>query len=574
MNPIIRISILALWLGPFLSAPAAAANVPEILAVQERARGELASLARTLEKEIREGKAEALTRRFTVSREVRAGLDRWLGEVSRHGEIASVVVDLPILGATPESILVFNARFDVVFAGGAADQPYRFGCPPLVAVKREGSWALTEASLEEVPDLPPVSISRAEFEVVPETTSSSVEVEARFTVTNEHRDPLDRFPLHLRYPMAWRSLLLDGEPARGEIVLGHVQKQPVAQLVLAPNEPLRPGKTAELTFRYSLSFVHHHLGRKPVGFTPDRGFVLFETGWYPRAARDWTTFPFTLAITVPRGIRGLSAGECLKHETEGERERYVYRTELDEMPYFVWGAYREETVTLGDVRLDVWVPARGGVDPARLVEVGREIFALYREILPPPAIDRFRIVAVTRFGGYGPPRNLLVNDSYFQEDEVRKPETLDFLAHELSHSWVNSLAMPIGDPYLMLSEGLATYLGAKSVERLRGKEAAAGIWQRNCENYQEVATRAVPPVRLCERLQFEDNRMFRGVAYFKGAYLFRELESWLGEKMIFDALRRVLSSRRGESFTLDDFLASVSEVSKTSLADFRHSFLE
>lgn len=93
----------------------------------------------------------------------------------------------------------------------------------------------------------------------------------------------------------------------------------MAQLVVLLIPELTTGESAELLFSYSTSYEYHHLGRKPVGFTEGRGFVLWEAGWYPHFSTEWIEIPYKMTLVVPPGQKGLTSGSLLAHQRRDKR---------------------------------------------------------------------------------------------------------------------------------------------------------------------------------------------------------------------------------------------------------------
>ena len=285
-------------------------------------------------------------------------------------------------------------------------------------------------------------------------------------------------------------------------------------------------------------------------------------------------FPYEMDITVPSKFKALTSGKLTNKVTSGDTTTYTYNTHLAGPPFFVWGKYQQQTIAMGDVKLTFWTPEDGSVDPKPMMNLVKEAYAAFQRLLPPSALEAQSIVAVTRYGGYGPPGCLLLQDPYFDPVGIAKPQTLDFVAHELSHSWVNSLAEPTGDPLAMLAEGLATYLGGKAVEKCRDDDQALTVWKENLQTFQSVAYRAVPATELGEALQHADNQVFRAVAYRKGAYMFRELESIIGEEKIFQALGEILQENRGGTMTHKQVRDRIDNLANKDLTRFWELFLE
>ena len=552
------------------SVPAARGDVA---ATYQKTLREVNELERQLAAELGARHLDAFASHFAVSDEEIAKLRNWFGTLTESwadDDLDRIQVDLPLLAVKPASALTHLGHIDIHLKNGVRE---RHGWPPLVLERRDGSWVFVTEALSPISPSPGAEVTHAKFDVTPHLDSNGLSATARITVENKTAQTLDRVPIYIRYPLELVEATLNGRPLEADTTYGELDGRPTGLLMARLQPALKLGASANLKFRYSATYDYHDLGRKPVGFTADRGFILWEAGWYPRFSPAWRMIPYDMTITVPDGYKALTNGELLDQHDEANAHIYSYRTTRPAPPFILWGRYKETPCQTGDVEMTVWTPVEGNIDPQPMAKLVSEAFAAFHALLPPPALERHRIVAVTRYGGYGPTGNLLLHDPTFSTESIAKTSTLDFVAHELSHSWVNSLASPTGDPPSVLGEGLATYLGAKAVERSRGREPSIAVWRDNLASFHRVARRVVAPMDLTEQLRHRDNPMFRAVAYVKGAYLFRELESLVGEEVVFRALRELLLENKGGHFTLNDLTNRLDRLTDKDLTPFWQAYL-
>ena len=549
---------------------AARADYATTYANAERAVGKI---ERQVESEIRTGDRDGFLAHFELPESDLKELGQWFEMITalqQKDALERVTIDLPILGATDDRVLVHYGRFDVIFK---TEGLKRYGWPPVLLERHDKSWRFVDAKLKPLPMIPETEVVQARFETTPEPAEMRIHADTTLTVKNTSDGRLSEFPLYFRHPLHLEHATMNGKPLAGKVVFGTIADQAVACFVVHPPDTLEPGASIDVAFRYSDDYAYHGLGRKPVGFVGDRGFVLWESGWYPWVGQGAKMFPYEMTIAVPKGFEGLTSGDLLGIRTEDSRRIFSYRCTTPAPPYFLWGRYQETRQRLGAIDWVIWTPADGSVDPKTLSQTIKEAGEALQAILPEPAFDLHRVVAVTRFGGYGAPGNLLIQDDYFKPERARDAETLDFIAHELSHSWVNTLAEPAGPPASLLAEGLATYCGAKAVERSRSSQDAAALWRNHQKQFENVAARAVAPADLTETVQNRDNPMFRAVAYDRGAFMYRELEGLIGVETVLRALRDTLLAHRGGTFTLSDFTQTAERLAQCDLRSFWTNFL-
>ncbi len=547
----------------------------QIIPLYKKVSQEIQALEDLIAEEIRADDRSFLAH-FLLSEKERENIAKWHAEINqlrKTNKLDRAVVELPVLGAQEERALILNGRFEVYFSSGEGSFFRRYEWAPVFLEKKGNGWVFIDTTLYPMNKIPEVRVHTAEFEVEVLPEIESIGVRAKFLVTNQSSLPLSRLPVYFRYPLHLETASMGGKELEGEFAFAEIEGSPVAQLAVTLVPELTPGESAELLFSYSTSYEYHHLGRKPVGFSEGRGFVLWEAGWYPHFSSEWREIPYKMTIVVPAGLKGLTSGSLLAHQRRNKVELYTYQVKNPTAPYFVWGDYQQATHQLDTIELVAWTPTGEAIQGEPLLGLAAEALTTFQRILPTPDVMTFRLVAVTRYGGYGPLGNLLLQDRYFSLSETQKIETLEIIAHELSHSWIDSLSSPGGTLKAFLSEGLATYLGAKVVERCRAKADYLKIWENNQSRYQNTAYRAVAPTELSERVQHEDNVMFRAVAYQKGAYLFRELETLVGESPIFKALSEILLQHKGSFFTLENFLRRLDELTDKKLQPFWQWYL-
>ncbi len=556
----------------FMLSVTACAN-GDVAATYQSAMREIKKFERALTAELSAKNINAFLSHFDVpeaeAREWRGSLNSLVQSWTRE-DLDRLEVHLPLLAAQSKKVFTFLGHIDVHMKDGSRT---KHGLPPCVLSRRDGEWVVASEALSQLQEMPCAEVARATFDVTPLLDENGLSANAVITVENKTDQSLERIPIHIRYPLNLMEAKLNGKPFEADVTWGEIDGRAAALIAAHVNPPLKPGGSATFAFNYEVSYAHHDLGRKPVGFTADRGFILWEAGWYPHFDREWQQFPYEMVINVPRGYKALTGGNLVADHGDGKRHSFSFRTDRSEAPFILWGRYKETPCTTGQTDMVIWTPIAGDIDPKPMANLVSEAYAAFESFLPPPSLKRHRVVAVTRYGGYGPMGNLLLHDPTFDKSNIDKSGTLDFVAHELSHSWVNSLAAPHGNPPSLLAEGLATYLGAKAVERSRGEQAAREVWRDNRKHFSQAASRVGAPMELTEELRLRDNPAFRAVAYYKGAYLFRELESLVGEKIVLQALRDLLQENKGDRFTLEDFIKRVDRLAGRKLTPFWRSFL-
>jgi len=482
------------------------------------------------------------------------GLLPWIQQVkSRLAEdlIDSVELYLPPLGVGWEEAFSGDGYLAVHYTKEGKAEVESVNLPPLRLVF--GEKPLVEKAVgEEIAIDSSFRVVEADFHVFPENVRHT-KVEGQYVIQNSSGHAVSDVRLILRHAMDFSSLKVAGQNAEVEVQFYEYQGFPLAGMDVQLPKTLQDGEQTEISFAYRTAFHYHRLGRKPVGFTENRGFVLQEISWFPKLYPGLLeSFPYTLEIKVPNGYLATSSG-VLKKLRKGSFTFFTYEENTAQSPYFVWGKYREEKVQVGGAEVYLWTPADGSVSSEYMKETLRKIILSYGDMLPEPHFAApQKYIAVTRFGGYGPVGNILLNDSYFTKEASKDPESVVLVAHELAHAWVNSISPPRGAHAFFLSEGSAVYLSNTNMEAFMPKEDVAGLWENSLMSYDKIAYRALSPVDLNEEIMMSDNQMFRAINYDKSALLLRSCESVLGRKRFLKRYSDMLTSTSGTGFTYVD----------------------
>jgi hypothetical protein len=403
-----------------------------------------------------------------------------------------------------------------------------------------------------------ISITEAYFNVEPKE-NGRISVTAEYKVRSISDGPLSIIRFVIMNPCDFKSVSIEGKEVSGNVKYSILQGTPCCIMAIKLPETLRSHGDISLKFAYETDFHYHQLGRKPVGFTGNRGFVLPETSWYPRTMPQMNEqMDFTIDISVPAGNLASAAGSLVKKWDSDDRTVFRYHEE-DNAPYFIWGSYVVKEQKAPGLEIEYWLPAESDITEVHLSAVVNKVCQTYSELLPSSGNNNpQRIIAVTRFGGYGAVGNLLLNDEYFKAESCKNLNSNVLVAHELAHTWINSRTMPGGEFKNFLNEGLAVYFSNICFEGEVSDEDILALWETSLKNYSDVAYRAVAPCFLSDSIMLNDNEMYRAVAYDKAAYLLREVEFVLGRKKLISRLNNLFESKEDRVFTWADFRGYVS----------------
>lgn len=193
--------------------------------------------------------------------------------------------------------------------------------------------------------------------------------------------------------------------------------------------------------------------------------------------------------------------------------------------------------------------ARELEDTEKMVDIAEKLYGPYRwgrydMLVLPPSFP---------FGGMENPRLTFLTPTFIAGDK----SLVSLIAHELAHSWSGNLVTNATWDSFWLNEGFTSYVENRIVEVAYGAERATMEQALSVEGLAEELKElpaAEQKLRLNLRGRDPDDGL-TAVAYDKGNWLLRFLESRYGRD-VFDAfLRRWFDAHAFTSVSTDDFLA-------------------
>jgi len=227
------------------------------------------------------------------------------------------------------------------------------------------------------------------------------------------------------------------------------------------------------------------------------------------------------------------------------------------------------------------------------LEASAEILKYYNDYFgvpyPLPKLDQIAIPggfggAMENWGGITYYESRLLFDPKSSSAET-KQNIYGVLAHEMAHMWFGDLVTMAWWDNLWLNEGFASWMGSKYTAHFNpqwevwlardlprdptrrtgiAKEAAMEGDARSTTHaiQQRVATEA------------EANSAFDDITYKKGQSFLRMLESFLGEDVFRDGIRRYITAHKYSNTTTADLWSALSDASKKSVAEIAAGWTE
>lgn len=231
-------------------------------------------------------------------------------------------------------------------------------------------------------------------------------------------------------------------------------------------EPVAAGGVIELQLDYGLTTLgvggHARIG-------PEGAHLFAEGAWLPTFAptpvpgADRATHDIT--VVTPGTWSSILPGELRSDERldDGRRAMRWQSRFPGESVVVVAGPLEHEELRLSDhLVADVWTqPGEGGLRPG-FKEALRSMTARYEAQLGPAPVGRLTLVHSMSPGRRAQPAYVVFDDLDLMEAELferrRERQPLFYIAHQLTHLWLQDGVRPIGGPAQIITEGLCDHL--------------------------------------------------------------------------------------------------------------------
>src|SRR5437762_77042 len=220
------------------------------------------------------------------------------------------------------------------------------------------------------------------------------------------------------------------------------------------------------------------------------------------------------------------------------------------------------------------------------LEATAQILHYYNEYFgipyPLPKLDQLAIPggfggAMENWGGITYYETALLFDPA-NSSAATKQRVYEVIAHEMAHQWFGDLVTMAWWDNLWLNEGFASWMGTKCTARFNPQWE---VWLRRRvprdptrrvgiakEAAMEGDARSTThPVQQPIATEAEANSAFDDITYKKGQSFLRMLESFLGEEVFRDGIRRYIAAHKYSNTTTADLWNALSEPSKKPIGE-------
>src|SRR5947208_904917 len=227
------------------------------------------------------------------------------------------------------------------------------------------------------------------------------------------------------------------------------------------------------------------------------------------------------------------------------------------------------------------------------LEATAQILHYYNEYFgisyPLPKLDQLAIPggfggAMENWGGITYYETALLFDPA-NSSTATKQRVYEVIAHEVAHQWFGDLVTMAWWDNLWLNEGFASWMGTKCtahfnphwevwLEKSVPRDPARRIGIPKEQAMEGDARATTHPIQQRVATEAEANSAFDDITYKKGQSFLRMLESFLGEDVFRDGIRRYIAAHKYSNTTTADLWNALSDASNKSVAEIAAGWTE
>ena len=305
---------------------------------------------------------------------------------------------------------------------------------------------------------------------------------------------------------------------------------------------------------------------------------------------------FQLTVVVPENWLAVSNMpiESEEKSAAGKEVRFAATPSMSSyLNVFVAGELDLIESRSGGTQLRV-IATKGKAEMGRYaLEATAQILQYYNDYFglpyPLPKLDQIALPggfggAMENWGGITYYESTLLFDPKNSSAET-KQNIYEVIAHEVAHQWFGDLVTMAWWDNLWLNEGFASWMGTKCTVHFNPQWE---VWlRRNLprdptrrfgiakEQAMEGDARSTThPIQQPIATEAEANSAFDDITYKKGQSFLRMLESFLGEDVFRDGVRRYIAAHKYSNSTTADLWNALSEASKKPVGEIAAGWTE
>jgi len=305
---------------------------------------------------------------------------------------------------------------------------------------------------------------------------------------------------------------------------------------------------------------------------------------------------FQLSVVVPENWLAVSNMPIESEQKIGDGKEVRFASTPPMSSYlnvFVAGELDSIESRVGPTQIRV-IATKGKAELGRYaLEASAEILKYYNDYFgvpyPLPKLDQIAIPggfggAMENWGGITYYESVLLFDPQ-NSSAATKQSIYEVIAHEVAHMWFGDLVTMAWWDNLWLNEGFASWMGSKCTahfnpqwevwlarELPRDPTRRSGIAKEAAMEGDARST--THPIQQPIATEAEANSAFDDITYKKGQSFLRMLESFLGEAVFRDGIRRYIAAHKYSNTTTADLWNALSEASNKSVGEIAAGWTE
>ena len=305
---------------------------------------------------------------------------------------------------------------------------------------------------------------------------------------------------------------------------------------------------------------------------------------------------FQLTVVVPENFTAVSNMPVEGEEKVAGGKEVRFSTSPSMSSYLVVlvaGELDSIAAEKDGVKLRV-VTTKGKAEMGRYaLESAARILQYYNDYFgvpyPLPKLDLIAIPggfggAMENWGGITYYESVLLFDPENSSTET-KQAIFAVVAHEMAHQWFGDLVTMAWWDNLWLNEGFASWMGSKCTDHFNPewnewlrrnvpRDPSRRIGFPKDTAMQSDARSTVHPVQQPIATEAEAGNAFDEITYRKGQSIIRMLESFLGEEVFRDGIRKYIAAHKYSNTTTADLWEALTEVSGKPVGEIAPGWTE
>ncbi len=261
---------------------------------------------------------------------------------------------------------------------------------------------------------------------------------------------------------------------------------------------------------------------------------------------------FSSRFTVPADERAIANGELVSDEVKDGVRTVAYQTAYTLPTYlmaFAMGHFDVATDHGGRVPLQIWHRPGLAVDTTGMLKELRRFMEVFEGLLVPYPFEKYALVLLPAYTS-GLEHAGITFQGESRSSHAQVAHDLELSAHELAHQWFGDLVTVATWDDLWIKEGMATLLAQEALRPYEDENKSGRLLVKDfsIKSGEAVRDPALHP-----------NDKYTSGPYGRGAWVYSQIRSLMGEKAFWSTLVGVLNKYKFGSIGTEELLAEFKE---------------